>query len=127
MAGQRQEAAQGVHGADTVPGFGWKASRFFEAWKEDVPTIKGALAMQYMHYCGGMPADVRREAIEQVMRATIPCIYVSDDNSEAFDAMDNDEVAIREYATQFFDEFWYDFCKDFFAGRRADAEPAAAD
>ena len=127
MAAQRQEAAQGVNGAGTAPGSGWKPSRFFEAWKEDVPAIKGALAVQCMRYCRGMPADVRLEAIEQVLRATMPYVYVSDDNSEAFVAMDNDGDAMRECATQFFDEFWNDYRKDFLAERRADAEPAAAD
>ena len=123
MAGRRQEAAQGVNGAGTVPGSGWKPSRFFEAWKEEVPTIKGGLAMQYMHYCGGMPADVRRDAIDQVLRATTPYAYVSGDNGEAFDAMANDMDAMREHAARFLDEFWAEHWKDFLAGHQADADP----
>ena len=126
MAGRQQEAVQGVHGASMVPASGWKPSRFFEAWKEEVPTIKGGLAMQCMRYYRGMPADVRQEAIDQVLRATMPYVYVSADRREAFDAMDNDIGAMREYAARFFDEFWADFRKGFLAKHPADAEHAAA-
>ena len=127
MAGQRrEEATQSVHGTSTVPGSGWKPSRFFEAWKEAVPTIGEGLVMQYMHYCRGMPANVRQEAIDQVLRATMPDVYKSSDRNEAFDAMDNDIDAMREYATRFLDEFWAEYWKDFLAKHPVDAEPAAA-
>ena len=127
MAGQRQvEAARGVPCADTAQGSDWKPSRFFDAWKEEVPTIKGGLVMQYMHYCRGMPANVRREAIDCVLRATMPYVYKSDDRSEAFDAMDNDIDAMREYAARFLDEFWADYWKDFLARHQADTEPTTA-
>ena len=71
--------------------------------------------MQYMHYCRGMPAHVRQEAIDQVLRATMPDVYVSDDHREASDAMDNDIDAMREYATRFLDEFWAEYWRDYLA------------
>ena len=73
------------------------------------------MIIQYMHYCRGMPADIRKEAIDCILRTTLPLVYVSDDRAEAFDAMDNDADAIREYAARFLDEFWDDYWKPFLA------------
>ena len=112
MAGRRQqEAVQGAREASTMPASGWKPSRFFDAWKEEVDTAKGWLVLQYMHYCRGMPANIRQDAIDYVLRGTMPRVYKPDDNSEAFDAMDNDIDAMREYAGQFIDEFWAEYWK----------------
>ena len=126
MAGQRQEVEQGMHGACTMPGSGWKPSRFFDAWKRRVETAKGAVLLQYMHYCRGMPANVRQEAVDFILRGTMPRVYKSADRNEAFDAMNNDIDAMREYAAKFLDEFWAEYWKDFLARRPAGAEPAAA-
>ena len=126
MSGQRQDATRSVLGTSTMQGSDWKPSRFFDAWKKKVPTIKEGLVMQYMHYCRGMPADIRRDAIDCILRATMPRVYKSDDNSEAFDAMDNDIDAMREYATRFLDEFWAEYWRDFLARHPVGAEPAAA-
>ena len=68
-----------------------------------------------MYYCRGMPADIRKEAIEYIMRTTLSLAYVSDDRDEATDAMYNDADAIREYAAQFLDEFWNDYWKPILA------------
>ena len=119
MVGQ-QAATHGVTCVSTVQGSGWMPSRFFDEWKERVPDIKGELIMQYMHYCRGMPARIRKDAIEHILRCTIPDIYISDDRDEAFDAMDNDANALREYATRFLDEFWDDYWKPFLAKQLAD-------
>ena len=111
-----------VHGALAVPSSRWKPSRFFDAWKEKVAAMKGVLILQYMHYCRGMPADVRQEAIDYILRGTMPAAYVSADRSEAFSAMDNDLDAMREYAARFLDEFWNEYWKEFLAKRPAGAE-----
>ena len=121
MAGQ-QGATYGAASICTVPGSDWTPSRFFGAWKERVAETKGDLILQYMHYSRGMPDAIRLEAIDCILRSTMPDVYVSDDRREAFDAMDNDGDAMREYATRFFDEFWDGYWKTFFAKRRADAE-----
>ena len=126
MGRRRQEEAQGMLGASTVQVSGWKPSRFFGAWKEEVDTAKGALLLQYMHYCRGMPADVRKDAIDFLLRGTMPHVYKSADRSEAFDAMDNDIDAMREYAARFLDKFWTEYWKDFLAKHPVDAESAAA-
>ena len=115
MAGQ-QEVAHGSTCVSAVRRPGWKPSRFFEAWKEKVISTKGrGVAGHYMYYCRGMPADIRKEAIKYIMRTTLPLVYVSDDRAEAFDAMDNDADAIREYAARFLDEFWDDYWKPILA------------
>ena len=81
---------------------------------------------QYIHYCRGMPSHVREGAIDHILRATMPDVYVSDDTSEAFDAMDNDIDAMREYAARFLDEFWPEYWKDFLAKHPVDARSATA-
>ena len=124
MAGRRQEAVQGVREASTMPASDWKPSRFFDAWKEEVDTAKGWLVLQYMHYCRGMPTNIRQDAIDYVLRGTMPRVYRADDTSEAFDAMDNDIDEMREYAGQFIDEFWAEYWKEFLASHLADAGPA---
>ena len=96
-------------------------SRFFDEWKESVADMKGELIMQYMHFCRGMPARIRKSATEHILRCTIPDVYVSDDRDEAFDAMDNDADAMQEYAARFLDEFWDDYWRPFLAGRLAGA------
>ena len=106
-----QEASHGTTSAGTVQIPGWKPSRFFEAWKERVVRTNGRLIGQYAHYCRGMPPDIRKEAIDHIMRTSLPVVYVSDDDEEATDAMYNDEPAIREYAARFLDEFWDDYWK----------------
>lgn len=116
----QQEAVRGATCVGAVQEPAWKPSRFFDEWKESVAEIKGELIMQYMHYCRGMPARIRKDAIEHILRCTIPDVYVSDDRGEAFDAMDNDANALREYATQFLDEFWDDYWKPFLAKQLAD-------
>ena len=121
MAGQ-QGATYGTASICIVPGSGWRPSRFFDAWKERVAETKGDLILQYMHYSRGMPDAIRLEAIDCILRSTMPDVYVSDDRSEAFDAMDNDGDAMREYATRFFDEFWADYWRDFLARNTGGAE-----
>ena len=115
----RREVAHAAARATAAQGSGWKPSRFFGEWKESVAGIKGELIVQYMHYCEGMPADVRQEAIDHILRCTIPDIYVSGDRREAFDAVDNDGDAMQEYATRFLDEFWDDYWRPLLAGRPA--------
>ena len=124
VAGQR--AGQGAQPALAAPNPEWMPSRFFAAWKEKVNGMEGWLILQYMQYCRGMPPDVRKEAIDYILRGTTPYIYVSPDRDEAFDAMDNDIDAAREYATAFLDKFWKEYWADFLAkhppepdGRRA--------
>ena len=119
---RQQEAAEGEACVGTVQIPGWKPSRFFEPWKERVVRTNGGLIMQYMHYCRGMPPDIRKEAIVHILRTTMPVVYVSDDDNEAFDAMDNDVDAMREYATRFLDEFWDDHWKPILAKYLTDAE-----
>ena len=121
MAGQEQ-AMHGVTCVSAEQRPGWKPSRFFDEWKESVAEIKGELLMQYMHYCRGMPAHIRLEAIDHILRCTLPVVYVSDDRSEATEAMYNDEHAIREYATRFLDGFWDDYWKPFLTKRHVSAE-----
>ena len=116
----QQEAARGATCVGAVQEPSWKPSRFFDEWKESVAEIKGELIMQYMHFCRGMPARIRKDAIEHILRCTMPVVYVSDDRDEAFDAMDNDVDAMREYATRFLDEFWDDYWKPFLAKQLAD-------
>ncbi len=119
---RQQETAEGEACVGTVQIPGWKPSRFFEPWKERVVRTNGGLIMQYMHYCRGMPPDIRKEAIVHILRTTMPVVYVSDDDNEAFDAMDNDADAMREYATRFLDEFWDDHWKPILAKYLTDAE-----
>ena len=121
MAGQEQ-AMHGVTCVGAVQRHGWKPSRFFDEWKESVDEIKGELLMQYMHYCRGMPANIRLEAIDHILRCTMPVVYVSDDRGEATEAMYNDGDAMREYATRFLDEFWDDYWKPFLAKHHVSAE-----
>ena len=131
MAGQ-QETAQGEACVGTVQIPGWKPSRFFEPWKERVVRTNGGLIMQYMHYCRGMPPDIRKEAIDHIMRTSLPVVYVSDDDDdrEATDALYHDEPAIREYATRFLDEFWDDYWKPILAkyptGSESSSQPSSA-
>ena len=113
----RRVTAHGATSVTAVQGSGWKPSRFFGEWKESVAEIKGELVMQYMHYCEGMPADVRQEAIDHILRCTIPDACVSNDRREAFDAIDNDGDAMQEYATRFLDEFWDDYWRPLLAKR----------
>lgn len=91
----------------------WKPSRYFEEWKKAVGQTRGDLAMAYVQFCGGMPPDARKRAITSILRQTMPRVYKSVPNSAAFDAMDNDLYAMWEYATKFFDEFWKEFCEQF--------------
>ena len=119
---RQQETAEGKACVGTVQIPGWKPSRFFEPWKERVVRTNGGLIMQYMHYCRGMSPDIRKEAIVHILRTTMPVVYVSDDDNEAFDAMDNDADAMREYATRFLDEFWDDHWKPILAKYLTDAE-----
>lgn len=76
--------------------------------------------MTYVQFCGGMPPDARRRAITSIIRQTMPRVYRSDPHNAAFDAMDNDLYAMWEYATGFFDEFWREFCAQFW---RSATEP----
>ena len=71
--------------------------------------------MQYMHYCRGMPEDAKKRAVDYILRGTIPVVYVSPNRSEAFDAMDNDADAAREYASRFLDKFWKEYWAEFVA------------
>ena len=115
MAGQ-QDAARGAPGA--AQGRDWKPSRFFDEWKESVAEIKGELLMQYMHFCRGMPPDIRLEAIDHILRCTMPVVYAPDgdhDGKEVTDAMYNDGDAMREYATRFLDGFWDDYWRPILA------------
>ena len=118
----RQEAAHGAACAGAVQRPGWKPSRFFEPWKERVVRTNGRLIGQYAHYCRGMPPDIRKEAIDHILRTSMPVVYVSDDDEEATEAMYNDEPAIREYAARFLDEFWDDYWKPILAKYPAGAE-----
>ena len=117
----QQEVEHGATCVGAVQEPDWKPSRFFDEWKESVAEIKGELIMQYMHFYRGMPTDVRQEAIDHILRCTMPVVYVSDDRDEAFDAMDNDVDAMREYATRFLDEFWDDYWKPFLTKQLADS------
>ena len=114
MAG-KQETAQGEPCVGTVQIPGWNPSRFFEAWKERVVRTNGRLIGQYAHYCRGMPPDIQKEAIDHILRTSLPVVYVSDDDEEATEAMYNDGDAMREYATRFLDEFWDDYWKPILA------------
>lgn len=117
----RQADAHSATCVGAVQESAWKPSRFFDEWKESVAEIKGELIMQYMHFCRGMPADVRQEAIDHILRCTMPVVYVSDDRDEAFDAMDNDVDAMREYAARFLDGFWDEYWKPLLARHLAAA------
>lgn len=70
MAGQ-----EAVHGATCVGAVrrpGWKPSRFFDEWKEKVASTKGrGLVGYYLDYYRGMPANIRKAGIEQIMRTTL--------------------------------------------------------
>ena len=112
--------------ASVTPVPGWKPSAYFEEWKKAVGRTKGNLAWEYMQFCAGMPPNVRKHAIESILRRTMPRAYRSGDGSTAPDAMRNDLYAMWEYATRFFDGFWEEFCARFWrsavgrelAGRR---------
>lgn len=117
MAGQRVgRGAQWVAPASVAPVPGWKPSAYFEEWKKEVGRTKDNLALDYIQYCGGMPASARKHAIESILRQTMPYTYRSSDGGTALDAMDNDLYAMWEYATRFFDEFWEGFCAQFWRG-----------
>ena len=100
----------------------WEPSRFFDAWKDRVDAAKGGLILQYMHYCRGMPPDVKKRAVDYILRGTMPCAYESADRKEAFDAMDNDIDAMREYAERFLDTFWNDYWAEFLAEHPHDVD-----
>ena len=103
--------------ANVMPIPGWKPSRYFEEWKKAVSQTRGDLAMTYVQFCGGMPLDARKRAITSILRQTMPRVYRSTPNNAAFDAMDNDLYAMWEYATTFFDDFWREFCDQFWQNR----------
>ena len=111
--GVAQQGAWWVAPANVTPIPGWKPSRYFEEWKKEVGETRGYLAMTYMQFCDGLPPDARKQAIESILRQTMPCVYKSIPNNAAFAAMDNDIYAMWEYATRFFDEFWKEFCDQF--------------
>ena len=102
--------------ASVTPVPGWKPSAYFEEWKKAVGRTKGNLAWEYMQFCAGMPPNVRKHAIESILRRTMPRAYRSGDGSTAPDAMRNDLYAMWEYATRFFDGFWEEFCAQFWRG-----------
>ena len=62
-----------------------------------------------------MPPDVKKRAVDHILRGTMPSIYQSDNRDEAFDAMDNDIDAMRVYAARFLDKFWKEYWADFLA------------
>ena len=111
------QGAQWVAPASVTPVPGWKPSAYFEEWKKEVGRTKGNLAWQYMQFCGGMPPSARKHAIESIMRQTMPHTYRYSDGHTVFDAVDNDLYAMWEYATRFFDEFWKEFCAQFWRGK----------
>ena len=121
MTGQQAaQSAAALQGAQWVapppsvtPVPGWKPSMYFEEWKKAVGRTRGGLAMDYVQFCGGMPPDARKQAIESILRQTMPRVYRSDDDDAARDAMYNDLYAMWEYATRFFDDFWKEFCAQF--------------
>ena len=126
-----QKAGQGAQHARTTPDPEWKPSRFFDAWKESLVTMEDSLVLQYLQYCRGMPPDVKRHAVDHILRGTMPDIYRSADRDEAFGAMDNDIDAMREHAARFLDKFWKERWADFIAkypfeeDDRRSAPPAA--
>ena len=125
MAGRQAAGQGGRQGATTapaVPSPAWKPSRFSEAWKDRVDASKGGLILQFMHYCRGMPPDVKKRAVDFILRGTIPCAYKSPDRREAFDAMDNDIAAMREYADRFLDKFWKEYWAEFLAKHPHDVD-----
>ena len=124
MAGQvaGQEAGRSAPLVRAAQGPCWEPSRFFDAWKDRVGAIKGGLILQYMHYCRGMPPDVKKRAVDYILRGTMPGVYLSPDRREAFDAMDNDIGAMREYADRFLDKFWKEHWADFIAKHPADLD-----
>ena len=125
MAGQRAAGQQDRQGAPTAlaaPSPDWKPSRFFDAWKDRVDASKGGLILQFMHYCRGMPPDVKKRAIDFILRGTMPCAYRSPDRKEAFDAMDNDIDAMRAYADRFLDKFWREYWAEFLARHPHDVD-----
>ena len=107
------QGARWVAPASVMPVPGWKPSMYFEKWKKAVGRTRGNLAMEYVQFCTGMPPNVRRHAIESILRRTMPRAYRSSDGNVAPDAMGNDLYAMWEYATRFFDEFWAEFCARF--------------
>ena len=94
-------------------------------------TMEDSLVLQYLQYCRGMPPDVKRHAVDHILRGTMPSVYKSADRNEAFDAMDNDIDAMRVCAARFLDKFWKERWADFIAkypleeDDRCGAPPAA--
>ena len=109
VARSRASAALAVHV------HGWTPSRFFDGWKGRVDDITGSLVLQYMHYCRGLPPAVKKEAVDFVLRGTIPLAYSSPDPQETLDTMENDIDALRKYADRFVDVFWKEYWDDFLA------------
>ena len=62
-----------------------------------------------------MTPDVKKRAVDLVLRGTMPVAYRSADHQEALDAMDNDIDALRKYADRFVDTFWKEYWADFLA------------
>ena len=110
-----REARRSASLALAASGHDWEPSRFFDAWKDRVDAVKGGLVLQYMHYCRGMPPDVKKRAVDYILRGTMPCAYESADRKEALDAMDNDIGAMREYAERFLGTFWNEYWAEFLA------------
>ena len=110
-----QKAGQDAPHARAAPDPEWKPSRFFDAWKKSLVTMEGGLVLQYLQYCRGMPPDVKKRAVDYILRGTMPDVYQSADRDEAFDAMDNDIDAMREHAARFLDKFWKERWADFLA------------
>ena len=110
-----QEARHRTPPAITVHVPGWTPSRFFDEWTDRVDKVKGRLVLQFMHHCRGMTPDVKKRAVDFVLRGTMPVAYRSVDHQEALDAMDNDIDALREYADRFVDVFWKEYWADFLA------------
>lgn len=101
---------------------GWKPSRFFKAWKKEVDRTAGAdLFWEYMGYSGRITPNIRRDAIDSILRTTITPTYRSGDFYEGVYASHNDYDAMRAYAAAFLDAFW----DILWAGRRP-SRPAAA-
>ena len=118
-------AGAGVDAASraTMPA-GWKPSRFFDAWKDEVGRTAGAdLFWEYMGHFRGLTPKIRREAIDSILRTTIMPAYKSDDFYEGVRASHNDYDAMKAYAAAFLDAFW----ENLWAGYRASHPAAASD